>query len=91
MIFDQQHLAVVRAALRFWTDEMRPDSIDIWRHYFEHPDDVPDTTAAAETQRLFATCRLLPVERCDGGLICAEASSTPDCGFVAIIAFNCLE
>lgn len=56
-------MAVVKAALQFWNDEMSPHNKDVWRWYFESPDDAPDLPVASEAQELFLNCELKLLQR----------------------------
>ena len=39
-----QHLAVIRAALRYWDEEMGPQGVTSFRHYLEEPTSAGELT-----------------------------------------------
>ena len=44
-----QHLAVIRAALRYWDEEMGPQGVISFRHYLEEPTSAGELTNAHVT------------------------------------------
>lgn len=60
MILTAKHLAVVRAALEYWNDEMGPHDPSIYTAYFDEPVESGDwiKEIVAELRTRLPTCRL---------------------------------
>lgn len=60
MILTSNHVAVIRAALNYWNDEMSPHPPAVYTAYFEEPigDGAWITKAVTELRKRLPTCQL---------------------------------
>lgn len=73
----RRHLAVLRAALQFFDEELMPHGIRVMRPYFDEPlNGKPTTTEMRELQEFLRNCELKYVcfDPASNRLICSELS-----------------